>query len=291
MTPRRIALSLALLFTFSLISAQKIKKVEGEYTFRAPENMSPAEARKVALERAMTAAIANKFGTLVSQNSTTVVRNAETESHTDFYSIGGSEVKGEWIRTINEPEYDITYEQGMLVVRVKVKGEAREIESAAIDLDIRVLKNQPDPKYESIEFSHNDDIFLYFKSPENGHLAVFLLDENTTDVSTLLPYETSGESCYLIKRGKPYIFFSDKTCDKSESEDVESYVMMCTENDVEYNTLYVVFSPNRFSSPISGNRYLDVPTIPYKDFNKWLIHNRKHDKNMNVHTFTVRIKK
>lgn len=289
MNLRSIIFCIAVLLSLSCF-ARKVKKVEGEYTFYAPENLSPAEARRVALERAMITAIADEFGTLVSQSSSTVTRNDDANSTDNFFSIGGSEVKGEWVRTIGEPEYTISYDQGMLVVKVKVRGEAAEIETATIDLDVRTLKNHPDLRAESSEFKNNDDIFLYFKSPENGYLAVFLLDESTTDVSMLLPYETSGLSSYPVKRGRPYIFFSENTCDKTEAPEVVNYVLMCS-NDVEYNSLYVVFSPNRFTSPLSDARYLEVPVIKYEEFNKWLTNNRKHDKEMNVQTITVKINK
>lgn len=270
--------------------ARNIKKVEGEYTFYAHEDMSPSEARRVATDRAMITAIANEFGTLVSQNSSSVLKNDESDSKNNFFSIGGSEVKGEWIRTIGEPEYTISYEQDMLVVKVKIKGEAAEIETAPINLEIKTLKNNPDLKFESAKFKNNDDLFLYFKSPENGYLAVFLLDETTTDVSMLLPYETSNMGCYPVKRGKPYIFFSEKTCDKSEASVVENYILT-TAKDAEYNSIYAVFSPNKFTSPLSDARHLEVPVISYEKFNKWMVNNRKHDKEMNVQTITIKIEK
>ncbi len=289
-------MSLRCFVTFSIVLlcltsfADKVKKVEGEYTFYAPENMSPAEARRVALDRAMTTAIANEFGTLISQNSSTVIRNDESDSHNNFFSIGGSEVKGEWIRTIGEPEYSISYESDMLVVRVKVKGEAREIETAAVNFDARTLKNGTDLRFESYEFRNNDDLFLYFKSPETGYVAVFLLDEATTDVSMLLPYASSSLSSYPVRRGKAYVFFSEATCEKDDAGEVENYVLMCNA-DVEYNSIYVVFSPEKFTSPLSEKRHLDVPVITYGEFNKWLTHNRKHDKRMNVQTIPVKISK
>lgn len=289
MNLRYIALCAVILLYLNSF-ADKVKKVEGEYVFYAPDNISAAEARRIALDRAMITAIANEFGTLVSQNTSTIVKNDDLTSQNSFFSIGESEVKGEWIRTIGEPEYIISYDSDMLVVKVKVKGEAREIETAAINLDIRILKNGTTLNSESREFRNNDDIFLYFKSPENGYLAVFLLDESTTDVSMLLPYATSSLSSYPVKRGKPYVFFSEQTCENFELPEVENYVLMCN-NDVEYNSVYIVFSPEKFTSPLSDVRHLDVPAITYKEFNKWLTRNRKHDKRMNVQTVTVKISK
>lgn len=289
MTVRSVIICSLLLLSLNCF-ARNVKTVEGEYTYYAPENISPAEARRIALDRAMITAIANEFGTLVSQNTSSVTKNDNSASQSSFFSIGGSEVKGEWIRTIGTPEYKLTYEQDMLIVKVRVKGEACEIETTTIDFDVRTLKNNADLKFESRDFNNKDDIFLYFKSPENGYLAVFLLDETTAEVSMMLPYEKSGLSAYPIKRGKPYFFFSETKCDKEELDYVENYEMICS-SDVEYNSLYIVFSPNRFNSPLTDARRFEVPVIKYEEFNKWLTRNRKHDKDMNVLTITVQIKK
>ena len=126
------------LFIFSLllssltVFAQKMKTVEGEYTYHAPENVTMEQAKRTALDRAMIQALADEFGTIVSQSNATRVENKNGQTDIDFLSIGGSEVKGEWIETIGEPQYNIRYEGDMLIVSVKVKGKAREIVSAGI---------------------------------------------------------------------------------------------------------------------------------------------------------------
>ena len=51
-----------LLFTIPVFS-QKMKTVEGEYTYHAPENVSLEEARRTALDRAKIQALADEFGT------------------------------------------------------------------------------------------------------------------------------------------------------------------------------------------------------------------------------------
>lgn len=287
---RLLPLLIILLTTGITVYSQKIKKVSATYTYYAPETMSVEEAKRTALERAKIQAIADEFGTIVSQSTSSIVKNCDAQSGSSFFSIGGSEVRGEWIYTLGDPEYDITYEQDMLVVKVKVRGEAREIKTAAISLDVRTLKNGITLKSESSEFKNNDELYLYFKSPENGFLAVFLLDEATTDVSMLLPYEHSSLSSYPIKRGKSYVFFSGQTCENYEAHEVENYILMCN-GDTEYNSVYVVFSPEKFTSPLSEVHHLDVPVITYEKFNKWLTHNRKRDKRMNVVTLPLKISK
>ena len=54
------------------------------------------------------------------------------------------------------------YEDGMLVVSVKVKGQAREILSASIDYQARILRNGIEDKFESDLFKNGDDLFLSF---------------------------------------------------------------------------------------------------------------------------------
>ena len=79
--------------------AQKVKTVECEYVYHAPENMTLENAKRTALERAQIQAIANEFGTVVSQTNITNLSG----SGVDFQAIGMSEVKGEWIEDIDKP--------------------------------------------------------------------------------------------------------------------------------------------------------------------------------------------
>ena len=102
------------LFTSILLSvaavsfAQKVQKVTATYTYYAPENVTLEEAKHTALDRAKISAIADAFGTLVTQNNSTVITNQNGESDNRFFSLGGSEVKGEWVETIKEPVYGAT---------------------------------------------------------------------------------------------------------------------------------------------------------------------------------------
>ena len=91
----RIAISISLFFLTVALFAQRTEKVRVEYTFHAPENISLEEAKRIALERAKIQAIADEFGTVVSQSNTTLVSNRNGESSTDFSSLAESEVKGE----------------------------------------------------------------------------------------------------------------------------------------------------------------------------------------------------
>ena len=67
--------------------AQRTEKVRSEYIYHAPENLSLEEAKRIALERAKIQAIADEFGTIVSQSNTTLVSNRNGESSSDFFSF------------------------------------------------------------------------------------------------------------------------------------------------------------------------------------------------------------
>lgn len=279
------------LFLFALSAlAQRTEKVRAEYIYHAPENISLEEAKRIALERAKIQAIADEFGTIVSQSNTTMVSNRNGESSTDFFSLGGSEVKGEWIETIGEPSYDINYEQGMLVVKAIVSGRIREIVSAQIDIKAEVLCNGTDLKFARTDFKNGDDLYLYFQSPVDGYLAVYLLEEVSQMVYCLLPYKSSSEAVTPIEHDKPYVFFSAKhASDKAHL--VDEYTMTCN-SSVERNTIYVVFSSNEFTKANSYNVEVLLPQeLSFEEFQKWLIRGRVKDKVMVVKRKYLTIKK
>ena len=208
-------LILPILFFTTVSFAQKTQKVTASYTYYAPENVTLEEAKRTALDRAKISAIADAFGTLVTQSNSTVMTNQNGQTDSRFFSLGGSEVKGEWIETIKEPEYKISYEVDMLIVSVTVSGRIREITSAGIDIVAKVLRNGTEEKFESSEFRSGDDMYLYFQSPVDGYLTVYLLDETTQEVFCLLPYRASGEGAYKIDKNGDVtrIHTSDKTKD------------------------------------------------------------------------------
>lgn len=248
-----IFLLMPLLSTF----AQKIERVHGEYTYHVPDNISLEEGKRTALERAKIQALADAFGTLVSQSNSTIVKNEEGKSSVDFLSIGGSDVKGEWIETLGEPKFDIFYENNALIIKATIDGKAREIKNASIDFEAKLLRNGTDLKFESDEFRNGDDLYLYFKSSINGYLAVYLLDETTQQVFCLLPYKSSGEPAYTIGHDKPYVFFSCQKADRNPNA-VDEYNMTC-EHSLEQNTIISFFLPTCLPRQILKTRMQDFP--------------------------------
>lgn len=277
-----------LLFSVALC-AQRTEKAHAEYTYHAPENVTVETAKRTALERAKIQAIADEFGTVVSQSNTTFVSNQNGESNIDFFSLGGSEVKGEWIETIGEPEYTISYEQGMLVVKVTVSGRIREIVSAPIDIEAKLLCNGTESKYESEYFKDGDDLFLSFHSPTDGYLAVYLVDASQT-AYCLLPYQNQREGIYPINANESYVFFSTKHAVNIEKNIVDEYVMT-TSQTAEVNRIYVVFSPNSFCKATDNSSSETLPReLSFEEFQKWLVKCRKNDIKMQVINKEITIK-
>ena len=273
-------------------AAQKIQKVCGEYTYYVPENVSRSAAMRTALERAKIQALADAFGTTISRTNTTTMTNRDGRSAVDFMTIGASEVRGEWIETIGEPVYsEPFYEHGMLVLNVKVKGRAREIKGAGVAYEARLLCNGITPRFESDSFRSGDDLYLYFKSPADGFLTVYLYDHTSGRVYCLLPYKASSASAYSIEHDRSYVFFSAKTATDNERAIVDEYTMTCS-RPTEHNTIYIVFSPNMFAK---ANTKVSEELVPRElssdDFQKWLAKCRMHDVDMKVEKKMITLSK
>lgn len=259
--------------------AQQVKKVEGAYTYYASEEVSLDRAKRIALERAQLEAVAEAFGTDISQHNSTRISNMNGQSDIDFLSISSSDIKGEWIETIGEPLYNITYEQNMLVVKCSVRGKAREIATANIDLRVKVLRNGTEDKFESNEFHSGDDLYLLFQSPIDGYLAVYLID-NESNAYCLLPYRNQTDGIYNIKANTSYVFFSEAMAPVAERHVVDEYVLTC-EQSQETNQLFLVFSPCLFVKANDDDKGEALPRVlSWEKLQKWYSKQREIHNNI-----------
>lgn len=282
---------LFLLFTFLGITscyAQHVKSVSGEYVYSAPENVSLEEAKRTALNRAQIQALAEEFGTVVSQHNATVMSNQNGQTNTGFTSLSDSDVKGEWLETVGTPKYEISYSQGMLVVKCTVRGKAREIISSKIGFMSKVLKNGLEDKYESDAFRNGDDLFMAFQSPVKGFLAVYLVDDSQ-NAYCLLPYRSSKDGIVSVAANEKYILFSEKkAAPLATANEVDEYTMTC-EKASETNYIYVVFSPHSFVKALD-NAVDGLPReLSFAGFQKWLAKNRASDKDMQVEVKSITV--
>lgn len=223
---------------FSISSfPQKIKTVDGEYTYVVPETVDLEKAKSIALERIKIQLIAEEFGTTVSQSNSTFVKNENGKSNIDFMSIGGSEVKGEWIETIGNPIFKTEVHGEQLTVKVWIKGKIREIVSSHIDFASHILRNGTEDKFEDDTFYSGDDLFLSFMSPSAGYMTVYLIDNNS-NAFCLLPYQNQEEGNVYVKANERYVFFSSKCAFPDLRQYVDEYTMTCTHTQ-ELNQIYI----------------------------------------------------
>lgn len=287
----RYIVILVLLSVSVLAYGEKIKTVEGSYTYYVPENLSQEEAKRIALEQAKIKAIANEFGTVVSKINISNVENIKGETTSDFYSIGGSEVKGEWIETIGTPEYNIYFQENRLVVIAKVKGKAREIKTSKINFQAKILRNGIEDKFESNDFKSGDDLYLSFVSPVSGYLAVYLVDAEE-QAFCLLPYSHQSDGIYQVDANRRYLFFSIKDAEVNEQPYIDEYVMTCSKAK-EFNQIYVVFSPNSFVKATDEcGKTENLPRmLELKNFHKWLNRCSRQDNDLTMQIIPIKISK
>lgn len=247
--------------------AQRTRKVHGEYIYHAPENVSLEQAKKTALSRAQIQALGDEFGTMVAQHNATLMNNTNGSTQTDFTSLSSSDVKGEWLETISEPKYEISYEQGMLIVKCAVSGKARELVATQNSFVAKILRNGTEDRFESDNFKSGDDLYLSYQSSTKGYVAVYLIDDSK-NAYCLLPYQSSQDGKVRVDANTRYVFFNSKTATPLfQPADVDEYNMTC-EKAAETNYIYVISSPNPFIKAID-NAVAGLPReLKYEDFQK-----------------------
>ena len=269
-------LTYLILFLFTQIDvfAQQSKVVFGESSIRIEVFMSQNEAEEKVVELAKIDALIREFGQYIEQQSDMQLQNGKV----DFRSYGQTKVKGEWIRTLGEPEFKFEERPDKWKperwISCKIKGEVRRATPKA-DLQVEVLRC-PDLTCVSEKFKSEQALYLYVKSPIDGYLSVFL-DDRTT-VYRLLPYRLM-ESQKSVKVGadKGYIFFSPNNNTFSTPADA---LQVFTERDLEVNTLIVVFSENDYGKPrlddekIDKENFIIPKSMSRSYFENWLGNNR-----------------
>lgn len=285
----RIILMLVLVASANLALAQKIKTIKGEYTYYAPSNVSLDEAKHTAVEKAKIEALSKEFGSIVSQSTSTVMQTSNGKSNSQMLTLAESQVKGEWIETVGDPEIKVSFEQDMLVINVKITGKARELKQHKLDLQVKILRNTTDLVGESDVFTDEDRFYIYFRSPLSGYVAVYMEEDATQMVSCLLPYMHSNEGAHKVEANTDYVFFKKESGFDTITDEYNLY----TDKGVEYETIYVVFSPNPFykaNANVSQDKSVPMQ-LKHQEFMEWLMKNEVEDKDLIVTRKHIEIRK
>ena len=225
------------MLTCSISYAKGIERVSATYEYISDNpNETPEEAERMAFEKAREKALENQFGIDVNRINTTYISNKTGENNDvlEMFSLGGSSVRGEWIETIEETVIEKRFEQGFWIVKVRVEGKARSVETEPIDIAYYFV-NDIDDRFNRDVFYDEDDIFLKFSSPVNGSLCVYLIDTEE-NAYCLLPYSTMTTGCQQIEANREYVFFSQ---DYDHSADEYVYPSSIPVKCIELDKIYV----------------------------------------------------
>lgn len=275
------------IFSLTLFS-QKIQRVSGTFTYYAEGDVSLNQAKQKALEGAKLQAIAKAFGTVITQStvSSDKIENGQEDNY--FLLLNDSEVKGEWVEDMGDPNFQIEYAQEMLIVKCTVHGRAQEITNTASDFEATLLRNGTEPRFADTRFHNGDDMFLRFRSPVSGYVAVYLIDETPT-AYCLLPYMDNAGGQQPVRHNEEYVFFSSQN---SKTDGVVDEFTLTCKGNLEYNRLYVIFSPVPFTKALDDQMDKQLPRqLSYEGFNSWLGKCRRHDPKMGVKVMHIEITK
>jgi len=269
--------------------SQNTIDVCGEYTYYTTESTSIEEAKRLALERAKIQAIADEFGTRVSQSAATSISTTNNKSDTHFFMIGTSDVNGEWIETIGEPSYSVKFEFPILIVNCKIKGKIRQILQPEIELVAKTLKNGLTSNFESTDYMDGDDLYVQFRSSVSGNILIFLVQGNT--VYRLLPYKRNKIREYAIEAGKDYIFFSKSFVNSEERSIVDEYELYA-DREIDSANILILYTPNAIGmTDVNELIFDEPPSMDIDTFNRWFVKRRSKDKYSRVLMIPLTIRK
>lgn len=283
---RLAALCLALTATVGLTAAPRSVEVSGESTYYDDGRHSRLECMELAAQQARVDALAREFGTVVTQSLLQNERLSSRGETTDFLSLSFSEVKGEWLGDINEPQYKFDYDlDNNLIVTCKVRGRARGISNESAEFEALVLRNGTTRQNADTRFRNGDEMYLMINPAADAFVSVFLEDEQR-NVYQLLPYPQDSKGEVRLRQGRDHVLFS--AAEGKGKYGPEEELVMTSDSPVEYNRIYVICSPDPYAMPAS--RFSGgLKTTPSKEFNKWLMKSRRNDPKMGVQTIALSI--
>lgn len=253
--------------------SQRTVRSKGTAKVKIEVNKTEEETIAIAKEQAMIKAIENAFGTYIESVSVTTVN----DKRSNFHYIGTTKVKGEWIKTLSEDmprKLFQTTELGTDVwIEYTITGRVREIISNKANIQFEIL-NCPQIECRTTSFYADEQLYIYFKSPIDGYISIFIDEGEIT--RRLLPYSgmiNDYQSGVQVKGDTDYIFFSESL--NSFPRYVVDEIELYTNSQKEYNTVYIIFSEEKFVKPIlNSSEIVNDKILPKsmnsKDFQKWL---------------------
>lgn len=281
-------LFLALSFFFlaaGVLLADDVKDVNGKYSYIVEENdnITLKEAKQKSIDMARADAIKKAFGEFLTSDIISSVAETQDELRSYFWENTQLMAKGEWLGDTRTPEINVEFVNGYLVFTAEVWGQAREMKQAKTDLAWQIQKEAGDKLVEADNFYNGERIYVNFKSPADGYVAIYLI-EGDDETSCLLPYRKDPTGKVKIKSGKEYTFF-----DRDKDPMATNY-KMSTKKPEESNQLVIIYSPNPFTkcNDITGDAK-HPNSLSTSDFQKWLLKCQRKDSEMVVNKKWIKI--
>ncbi|OQX99575.1 MAG: hypothetical protein B6I20_09795 [Bacteroidetes bacterium 4572_117] len=289
-----------LISSFSSAQENKVIKTKGKALVQwYPDVESKNATKERALQLAKINALENAYGVLVIQGNTVYVENKKTgekvETNSTFKMIGSTAVKGEIIQVVKTDYKEIkkkekirgSKKKTIIFIECKLELHTKELKNTKIAVETYTLNSTKIIK-PITDFYQGDDLFLYFRSPVNGFVTVYL-DDNE-NAQCLLPYTRMPkgfEEAMPVIADKEYLFFSDKPEFNYFEEDdffAEDTYELYSSSEKDINRLFVVFSKKPLNKPIlndDGNtkvlleldkeNYTLPRVIKSQVFHEWLL--------------------
>lgn len=273
-----VALLIATAVADSIAADGRTATVSGKYTYILTENdnVTIKEAKIKCIDLAKAEALRNEFGTLVMSDFINTEKGINNDTQSFYVLDTSSSVKGEWLADEKNPVVSIECVDGELHFTAEVCGKAREIVRAKTEIDWQVQKSIDGAKIETERFSSGERIYVSFRAPSDGYAAVYLITGDN-ETACLLPYRNDSRGRMPVKGGKSYTFF-DRL-----SDPMAQHYKLSTKQQLEYNQLVVIYSPNPFIKCMDVKGDPKSPnTLPQSEFAKWLLKTQRADKEMVV---------
>lgn len=301
MTMQRCCLILLLALCASVSAvAQKTRRVSAEYTYVSDnKEETPAQAVQSALQQARYEAVRREFGERVTNQTDYIASEGNGKGTETFRQHSGTELKADWIETISEEVREQRFDRGYWTVTVYVEGRAQEIASAGVDFEYHILRNGTELRHEDRNFRNRDRLYLQFKAPVDGYLAVYVVDDMTA--YCILPYQEQADGIYRVKANQEYTFFSEQHLQPDETG-FHPVMRLVTSADTgaEVNEVYVIFSTKPFTKRTDREGTVVDQTdkhtltlarnIPIDDFHDWLARCRQREPQMRVERAAITIR-
>lgn len=284
---------------------QKIFSAQGTAKVKLDDHLSKDETMEIAREYARHMAIESLFGSRISKDAFVDIEDGESS----VVIKSESELKGEWLKTEKESFTEETRKvknsdgkgwNTEIWIVCETAGKVREIVTPMVDLQFQTL-NCPYPDCETTSYENGDPFYLYFRSPVEGYLSIYMADQE--QAYRILPY-SEMPSKYLhsvpVEADKEYIFFDSGT-GSDYFEDFPYYytdeLILETEEEQDFYKLYLIFSHKPFTKPIleeetvMADDYILPKNLSRRHFDVWVQDNRIFDTDFYYKTVNLRVRK